>query len=53
MPEEYPMETTRLHPLAGKPVPPEQLIDVGRLEQEYYRRRTDPDDPSQRVSFGR
>jgi phosphoglucomutase len=41
-----------VHPLAGKPVPPEQLIDVGRLEREYYERRPDPGDPRQQVSFG-
>jgi len=28
-----------VHPLAGKPVPVDQLIDVARLEQEYYERR--------------
>jgi phosphoglucomutase len=46
------METPSVHPLAGKPVPPEQLIDVGRLEREYYEQRPDADDPSQQVSFG-
>ena len=28
------------------------LIDVARLEREYYERRPDPDDPAQRVAFG-
>src|SRR5207253_2629112 len=41
-----------LHPLAGQPVPPEQLIAPARLEQEYYERRPDPSDPRQQVSFG-
>jgi phosphoglucomutase len=41
-----------VHPLAGKPVPPEQLIDVAQLQSEYYERRPDPGDPRQRVSFG-
>ena len=41
-----------IHPLAGKPAPPELLIDVGQFEKAYYERRPDPDDPNQRVSFG-
>ena len=39
-------------PLAGKPAPPEMLVDLGRLEREYYERRPDLDDPDQLVSFG-
>jgi phosphoglucomutase len=39
-------------PLAGRPAPKEMLIDPARLEREYYERRPDPDDPSQRVAFG-
>ncbi|MFY9781524.1 MAG: phosphoglucomutase (alpha-D-glucose-1,6-bisphosphate-dependent) [Candidatus Baltobacteraceae bacterium] len=41
-----------LSPLAGKPAPLEMLVDPARLEHEYYARRPDMDDPSQRVSFG-
>jgi len=41
-----------LHPLAGKPAPPELLIDVSQLERAYYERRPDPTDPAQAVSFG-
>ena len=41
-----------LHPLAGKPAPPELLIDPGKLERDYYELRPDPSDPLQRVSFG-
>jgi phosphoglucomutase len=41
-----------LHPLAGKPAPADLLIDVARLERDYYQRRPDLDDPVQRVSFG-
>jgi len=41
-----------LHPLAGKPAPPELLIDVRQLERAYYERRPDPTDPAQAVSFG-
>ena len=39
-------------PLAGKPAPKEMLVDVTRLEREYYERRPDMGDPSQLVSFG-
>ena len=39
-------------PLAGKPAPKELLVDVARLEREYFDRRPDPQDPNQLVSFG-
>ncbi len=39
-------------PLAGKPAPPELLVDVSRLVHEYYARRPDPENPAERVSFG-
>ncbi|TMA96891.1 MAG: alpha-D-glucose phosphate-specific phosphoglucomutase [Deltaproteobacteria bacterium] len=41
-----------LHPLAGQPVPSNMLIDVARLEREYYERKPDPSDPRQLVRFG-
>ena len=41
-----------LSPLAGKPAPKEMLVDLARLEREYFERRPDPDDPAQLVSFG-
>ena len=41
-----------LSPLAGKPAPKEMLVDPAMLEREYYARRPDPSDASQRVSFG-
>jgi len=41
-----------ISPLAGKPAPKEMLVDVARLEREYYDRWPDLDDPEQRVSFG-
>jgi phosphoglucomutase len=41
-----------LSPLAGKPAPRELLVDLGRLEREYYDRRPDMAAPDQRVSFG-
>jgi phosphoglucomutase len=40
------------HPLAGKPPPPELLIDLSKLEREYYARKPDLTDPHQFVSFG-
>jgi phosphoglucomutase len=44
--------TPQLSPLAGKPAPKEMLIDVARLEKEYFERQPDLDDPNQLVSFG-
>ncbi|MDB5308316.1 MAG: Phosphoglucomutase [Gemmataceae bacterium] len=41
-----------LSPLAGKPAPPDLLIDVGQLERAYYEFRPDPTDPARRVAFG-
>lgn len=41
-----------LHPLAGKPAPPDVLIDPDRLLREYFDRAPDPSDPAQRVKFG-
>src|SRR5215831_18219197 len=39
-------------PLAGKPAPKELLVDLARLEKEYYGRQPDLDDPNQLVIFG-
>ena len=41
-----------LSPFAGKPAPPELLIDVDALLRAYEERLPDPNDPQQRVSFG-
>src|SRR5271165_2827709 len=41
-----------ISPLAGKPAPKEILVDLVRLENEYYERRPDTDDSSQLVGFG-
>jgi phosphoglucomutase len=41
-----------LSPLAGKPAPPEMLIDVAKLGREYHEHRPDLSDPRQLVSFG-
>ena len=38
--------------LAGKPAPADLLVDLGALENAYYERWPEPDDPAQRVSFG-
>jgi phosphoglucomutase len=42
----------KLHPLAGRHVPRDLLVDVDRLQQEYYSRQPDFADSSQRVRFG-
>ncbi len=41
-----------LSPLAGKPVPKEMLVDLARLERDYYERQPDVGNRSQMVSFG-
>ena len=41
-----------LSPLAGKPAPPEVLIDVARLRDAYATRKPDVSDPAQLVAFG-
>jgi phosphoglucomutase len=41
-----------LSPLAGLPAPKNLLIDVSRLERDYYEKRPNVDDPTQLVSFG-
>jgi phosphoglucomutase len=39
-------------PLAGQPAPKHMLVDLARLECEYYERKPDVGDPTQLVSFG-
>jgi phosphoglucomutase len=41
-----------ISPLAGLPAPKSMLVDVAKLEREYYERRPDLDDPNQMVIFG-
>jgi phosphoglucomutase len=41
-----------ISPLAGKLAPKDIVVDLARLEQEYYARWPDMADPTQRVSFG-
>ena len=40
------------HPLAGKRVPQDLLVDVDRLRREYFQREPDVADSAQRVAFG-
>jgi phosphoglucomutase len=41
-----------MHPLAGKPAPPELLVNVPRLVSAYYTHQPDASDPMQQVAFG-
>ncbi len=41
-----------LHPLAGKAAPQELLIDLAKLQKDYFDRKPNVDDPNQLVSFG-
>lgn len=41
-----------ISPLAGKPAPPEILIDVNKLERNYFEKKPDTANPDQLVSFG-
>jgi phosphoglucomutase len=45
-------QAPKVNPLAGKPVGPEQLVNVPRLVAAYYTERPDPSIREQRVSFG-
>ncbi|MGA2248164.1 MAG: phosphoglucomutase (alpha-D-glucose-1,6-bisphosphate-dependent) [Verrucomicrobiota bacterium] len=46
------MNTMAISILAGKPAPKEMLVDLARLEREYFERQPDLADPNQLVSFG-
>ena len=41
-----------IHPLAGKPVPKENLADIAELISSYYETQPDVTDPNQKVAFG-
>lgn len=41
-----------VHPLAGKPAPAELLADIPELIAAFSQQHPDPDQPTQRVSFG-
>jgi phosphoglucomutase len=45
-------EASAISPLAGKPATRSMLVDLARLEREYYERKPDAGDPTQLVSFG-
>jgi phosphoglucomutase len=47
-----PKREAAISPLAGLPAPKEMLVDVARLEREYFDRAPDLDDPARMVSFG-
>ena len=42
----------KINPLAGKPAPPEMLVNVPRLVSAYYAGVPDPTIPAQQVAFG-
>src|SRR5499427_4157930 len=42
----------KLSPLAGKPAPKDMLVDVARLEKDYFDRKPDVNDRTQLVAFG-
>ncbi len=42
----------KVSPLAGQPAPKSVLVDLSRLEHDYYERRPNTDDPNQLVIFG-
>src|SRR5271167_2204350 len=46
------MSVENISPLAGKPAPKEMLVDLTRLEKDYYEKRPDLSDPNQMVIFG-
>jgi phosphoglucomutase len=50
--ETQPTHAPEISPLAGKPAPREMLIDVARLEKDYFERHPDLSDRNQLVSFG-
>jgi phosphoglucomutase len=41
-----------ISPLAGRPAPADLLVDLARLEGQYFDRAPDPADPAQLVAFG-
>src|SRR5215468_5300934 len=42
----------KLSPLAGKPAPPELMVDLAELDRAYFEVSPDLDNPSQLVHFG-
>jgi phosphoglucomutase len=52
MPRAVEAQAPGISPLAGHPAPREMLVDLARLEREYYEHRPDVCDPGQLVVFG-
>jgi phosphoglucomutase len=46
------LSESRISPLAGKPAPREMLVDLARLEKEYFDGKPDLEDANQFVVFG-
>ena len=46
------MSGSRISPLAGKLAPREMLVDLARLEKEYFDHKPDLEDANQLVAFG-
>jgi phosphoglucomutase len=46
------MPGSLISPQAGKPAPKAMLVDLARLERDYFERQPDLGDPTQLVSFG-
>lgn len=44
--------STHISPFAGKPAPKEMLVDLTRLQSEYFERTPELQDPNQLVAFG-
>ena len=42
----------QISPLAGKPAPKEMLVNLTRLQRDYFERKPDLGDPNQLVAFG-
>ena len=45
-------EASVISPLAGKPAPASMIVDLAKLEREYYERKPELGDATQLVSFG-
>ncbi len=45
-------EASVISPLAGKPAPTSMIVDLAKLEREYYERKPELGDATQLVSFG-
>lgn len=46
------LRKAEISPLAGLPAPKEMLVDLARLEREYFQHRPDLSDSNQMVKFG-